>query len=33
MINRGVSSGKAKVAMARELAGFVWAMMTAPEPA
>jgi transposase len=33
MLNRGVPSGKAKVAMARELAGFVWAMMTAPEPA
>lgn len=33
MISRGVSNGKAKVAMARELAGFVWAMMTAPEPA
>lgn len=33
MLNRGVPNGKAKVAMARELAGFVWAMMTAPEPA
>jgi transposase len=33
LLHRGVSSGKAKVAMARELAGFVWAMMTAPEPA
>ena len=33
MLNRGVPSGKAKVAMARELTGFVWAMMTAPEPA
>lgn len=33
MLHRGVTSGKAKVAMARELAGFVWAMMTAPEPA
>lgn len=33
MLNRGVPGGKAKVAMARELAGFVWAMMTAPEPA
>lgn len=32
LLHRGVSSGKAKVAMARELAGFVWAMMTAPEP-
>jgi len=31
LLHRGVSSGKAKVAMARELAGFVWAMMTAPE--
>jgi transposase len=33
LLGRGVPSGKAKVAMARELAGFVWAMMTAPEPA
>jgi transposase len=33
LLNRGVPSGKAKVAMARELAGFVWAMMTAPEMA
>jgi len=33
LLHRGVSSGKAKVAMARELAGFVWAMMTAPEAA
>jgi transposase len=33
LLHRGVTSGKAKVAMARELAGFVWAMMTAPEPA
>lgn len=32
LLHRGVTSGKAKVAMARELAGFVWAMMTAPEP-
>lgn len=28
---RGVFSGKVKVALARELAGFVWAMMTLPE--
>ena len=28
---RGVSAGKVKVALARELAGFVWAMMTIPE--
>ena len=33
LLRRGVTSGKAKVAMAGELAGFVWAMMTAPEPA
>jgi transposase len=33
LLYRGMSSRKAKVAMARELAGFVWAMMTAPEPA
>ncbi len=33
LLNRGVANGKAKAAMARELAGFVWAMMTAPEPA
>jgi transposase len=33
LLHRGVASGKAKVAMARELAGFVWAMMTVPEAA
>jgi len=33
LLRRGVPSGKAKVAMARELAGFVWAMMTVPEAA
>jgi transposase len=29
LLVRGIPAGKAKVAMARELAGFVWAMMTA----
>lgn len=31
LTRRGVSAGKVKVALARELAGFVWAMMTLPE--
>lgn len=31
LTRRGVSAGKVKVALARELAGFVWAMMTIPE--
>lgn len=31
LTRRGVSAGKIKVALARELAGFVWAMMTIPE--
>lgn len=33
LTRRGVSAGKVKVALARELAGFVWAMMTIPETA
>jgi hypothetical protein len=31
LTRRGVSSGKTRVAMARELAGFVWALMTHQE--
>jgi hypothetical protein len=31
LTRRGVAGGKVKVALARELAGFVWAMMTLPE--
>jgi transposase len=31
LARRGVLGGKVKVALARELAGFVWAMMTLPE--
>lgn len=31
LAQRGVLGGKVKVALARELAGFVWAMMTFPE--
>lgn len=31
LAKRGVPLGKVRIAMARELAGFVWAMMTAPE--
>lgn len=32
LTRRGVSVGKARVGMARELAGFVWALMTHPDP-
>ena len=31
LTRREVAGGKVKVALARELAGFVWAMMTLPE--
>jgi transposase len=31
LTRRGIAGGKVKVALARELAGFVWAMMTLPE--